>query len=126
MPVLSAQTTAQAMNALTVLIPLMLTAAAPDDAKAGKFGAILSEKAIVRVSSTCGYDTPETHLNLVRGPAVPCAFHTAQEKEPWVTLKLPAASEVRALPEFARHGIVPLTRLLSSAPTCLPARLASR
>ena len=78
------------------LLPLLVAAAAPD-LKSGKFGALLSENAVVQTSSTCEYDTPETHLSLVRGETVPCAFHTNRDKEPWVVLKLSRAAEVKAI-----------------------------
>ena len=87
---------------LLALAPLFM-AASPADLKAGKFGAVVSEKAVVQVSSTCGYDTPETHLNLVRGEKVPCAFHTEKEKQPWVVLKLERAVTVKAL-EILNRG----------------------
>lgn len=77
-------------------------AEAPDLA-GGKFGRVISEKALVKVSSTCQYDAPETHLNLVRGPKVPCAFHTNKEKNPYVLLKLPAAADVKGL-EILNRG----------------------
>lgn len=87
---------------LFALLPLFL-AAAPEDLKSGKFGGLVSEKAVVQVSSTCSYDTPETHLNLVRGEKVPCAFHTGKEKQPWVILKLERPATVRAL-EIVNRG----------------------
>ncbi len=55
------------------------------------------EGVLVKPSSTCQWDAPENHLNLVRGPVVPCAFHTAREKAPSVVLKLPQATDVVAL-----------------------------
>ena len=58
----------------------------------------------METSSTCSYDTPETHLNLVRGEPVPCAFHTNKENEPWVVLKLGRRVEVRALEIVNRQG----------------------
>lgn len=83
---------------LSLLLCLAARAcAAEPDLAGGSFGKPVSEKALVRVSSTCQWDTPETHLNLVRGPQVPCAFHTASEQNPHVILKLPAAAEVKAL-----------------------------
>ena len=80
-----------------------LCAAEQPDLAGGKFGKVISEKALVKVSSTCQYDAPETHLNLVRGPKVPCAFHTNKEKNPHVLLKLPAAAEVKGL-EILNRG----------------------
>lgn len=87
---------------MRLIFSLLLCLAAPGlaaepDLAGGSYGKPLSEKALVRVSSTCQYDTPETHLNLVRGPQVPCAFHTASEQNPHVILKLPAVAEVKAL-----------------------------
>ena len=88
-------------DAMKSLLPLLilplLMSATPADLKSGKFGTIVSEKALVKVSSTCDFDTPENHLNLVRGEQVPCAFHTNKEKEPWVILKLSRPVEVKAL-----------------------------
>ena len=84
------------LSYLLCTIPLLL-AATPADLKSGKYGALISEKAAVRVSSTSSHDTPETHLNLVSGDTVPCAFHTSQEKQPWVVLKLERPSLVRAV-----------------------------
>ena len=84
------------MKFILLLTPILLHAGEPDFAS-GKFGKVVSEKAVVRVSSTCEYDTPETHLNLVRGPKVSCAFHTAKEKNPNVILKLSAPAEVKGL-----------------------------
>jgi hypothetical protein len=81
---------------LTALLPLFL-AATPADLKSGKFGTVLSVKAVVQVSSTCSYDTPETHLNLVRGERVPCAFHTGKEQQPWVILKLERPATIKAI-----------------------------
>ncbi len=78
-----------------LLTPALMAAEPKLDAS--KYGKVLSEKAAVKVSSTSEYDTPETHLNLVRGPKVPCAFHTGKEKNPSVILKLPAVAEVKAL-----------------------------
>lgn len=52
---------------------------------------------LVRPSSTCEWDTPETHVQLVRGPVVPCAFHTAREKAPSVLIKLAQPTDVTAL-----------------------------
>lgn len=79
-------------------------AAAPNELKQGKFGQLQSEKAVVKISSSCGFDTPETHLNLVRGEPVPCAFHTDKEKEPWVVLKLSRSVEVRAMEVINRRN----------------------
>jgi hypothetical protein len=92
------------MKSLLLLLCLAhpLLAEEPDLA-GGKFGKVISEKALVKVSSTCQYDAPETHLNLVRGPKVPCAFHTNKEKNPYVLLKLPAAAEVKAM-EILNRG----------------------
>lgn len=72
-------------------------AAAPADLASGKFGVVQSGRAVVKTSSSCDYDTPETHLNLVRGEPVACAFHTNKEKEPWVVLKLGRSVDIRAL-----------------------------
>jgi hypothetical protein len=60
-------------------------------------GTLISTKASVRISSTCEYDTPETHLDLVRGPETDCTFHTRSEKSPWVILKLPKPATITAL-----------------------------
>jgi hypothetical protein len=81
---------------------LPLQAADPDFA-GGKYGKIISTKALVKVSSTSSYDSPENHLNLVRGPVVPCAFHTNKEKNPHVLLKLPAPAEIKGL-EILNRG----------------------
>ena len=86
-----------------LLLPLCM-ALSPADLEAGKFGRIQSEKAVVKTSSSCAFDTPETHLNLVRGESVPCAFHTNKEKEPWVVLKLGRSVEVRALEIINRQN----------------------
>lgn len=89
---------------LPILIFFTTFAAAADpDFASGQFGKIVSEKAVVKVSSTCEYDTPETHLNLVRGSKVPCAFHTNKEKNPNVILKLSAPAEVKGL-EILNRG----------------------
>lgn len=64
----------------------------------------LSEKAIVQVSSTCAYDCPETHLNLVRGEVVEAPFHTNAESNPWVVLKLPTAGEIKSVEVKNRPG----------------------
>ena len=82
---------------LLLLLHAAVRADAPADLASGRYGGIISGKALVKVSSTCQHDTPETHLNLVRGEPVPCAFHTREEKEPWVVLKLDREAEVKAL-----------------------------
>lgn len=85
------------------LIP-QLIAATTADLKAGKFGKLLSENALVKTSSSCQHDTPETHLNLVSGPQVACAFHTDKESNPWVILKLEGNVEVCALEIINRQS----------------------
>lgn len=82
------------MPSPTLLLALALLPAQGVRLEDPKHGKIVSEKAIVKVSTTCGYDTPETHLNLVRGAQVEFAFHTDSEKNPWVVLKLPAHAVV--------------------------------
>lgn len=77
--------------------------AADPDLAGGKFGKVISAKALVKASSTCSYDLPENHLNLVRGPVVPCAFHTNKEKNPQVILKLPAPAEIKGM-EILNRG----------------------
>ena len=79
-------------------------AASPVNLKQGEFGKLQSETSVVKVSSTCKFDTPETHLNLVRGEQVPSAFHTDKEKEPWVVLKLERSVEVRAIEVINRQN----------------------
>lgn len=92
-------------NFLVLLLFPLFMAATPADLAAGKFGVLVSEKALVKTSGTSVYDTPETHLNLVRGPVVPGAFHTDKEAKPWVILKLGHSVEVRALEIFNRLGV---------------------
>jgi hypothetical protein len=88
---------------IIALIPLIASVAfaAPESPPAGK---ILSEKAVVKVSSTCEYDTPEHHLNLVRGEVLEMAFHTKNEKNPWVILKLDRAAEIKRVEIKNRPG----------------------
>jgi hypothetical protein len=74
---------------------LLLAIASP--ANPPPAGTLISAKASVRISSTSEYDTPETHLDLVRGPETDCAFHTRSEKSPWVILKLPQPATITAL-----------------------------
>ncbi|MFO0784577.1 MAG: discoidin domain-containing protein [Phycisphaerales bacterium] len=48
----------------------------------------LSDNALLLLSSTSSYDTPEHHLDLFGEGHKPCAFHTATEDKPWIRIDL--------------------------------------
>lgn len=51
---------------------------------------IISRDALLLLSSTSPYDTPEHHLDLFADGHKPCAFHTAAEDRPWIRVDLGA------------------------------------
>lgn len=64
-----------------------------------QFGPVINEGATVKVSSTCVHDFPEDHQSLLTGElsARDYAFHTAAEKNPWVTVDLGSVKDVQAV-----------------------------
>jgi hypothetical protein len=69
------------------------------------FGGVISEHAKVTTSTTSQWD-PKGHDRLVAGDMVSdFAFHTAQEKSPWVTLDLGSVKDVRGVLVLNSHLI---------------------
>ncbi len=58
---------------------------------------IVSDKALLLLSSTSHYDTPEHHLDLFDAGHKPCAFHTASEDKPWVRIDLGSTRTITAI-----------------------------
>lgn len=60
-------------------------------------GKILSEKGLLQVSSTCGYDTPVSYRDVIRKVEGGGFFHTNSEENPWAIVKLPAKGKVSGI-----------------------------
>lgn len=58
---------------------------------------VVSDKALLLLSSTSRYDTPEHHLDLFDAGHKPCAFHTASEDKPWVRIDLGSTRTITAI-----------------------------
>jgi hypothetical protein len=70
------------------------------------FGELISERAKVTTSTTSRWDRKGAHGRLVGGGMVAdFAFHTAQEKSPWVTLDLGSVRDVRGVLVLNTHLI---------------------
>ncbi len=80
----------RAFLAAIALFAGVLGAAAPADR-------IVSDKALLLLSSTSAYDTPEFHLSLFEAGHKPCAFHTASEDRPWIRIDLGAKHAITAI-----------------------------
>jgi len=64
-----------------------------------QFGPVISLDATVKTSSTCVHDFTKDHQSLLTGerPERDYAFHTAAEKNPWVTVDLGSVKDVQAV-----------------------------
>ena len=60
-------------------------------------GAVLSEKAMLEISSRSGYDDEKNHARLFSGDKTDYAFHTDKEKNPWAKVDLGAVKTVNAV-----------------------------
>lgn len=58
---------------------------------------IISRDALLLLSSTSPYDTPEHHLDLFAEGHKPCAFHTATEDRPWIRVDLGSRRTITGL-----------------------------
>jgi len=75
----------------------IIGAAHPPKGYISEFGALLSDKARLETSSTCGWDNAANHPRLFSGDKVEFAFHTADEKNPWAKIDLGAVKIVNAV-----------------------------
>lgn len=71
---------------------------------AATYGTLVSEKATLRTSTTCSWDHPADHARLFAGEKADYAFHTANEKNPWVTIDLGAVRSVCGVSIDNRNG----------------------
>lgn len=62
-----------------------------------EYGAVLSEKATLQISSTCGWDNAKNHARLFSGDKADYAFHTDKGKNPWAKVDLGAVKMVNAV-----------------------------
>lgn len=60
-------------------------------------GKVLSEKGLLQVSTTCGYDTPVSYRDVIRKVEGGGFFHTNSEENPWAIVKLPAKGKVSGI-----------------------------
>lgn len=84
---------AEAFHALAALQNLLTPAdRAPLDAKMA--GTLLSDRGLLRLSSTSRWDSPQAYLAVIDGRANGTPFHTSQEQQPWAEVVLPGMAEV--------------------------------
>ena len=57
-------------------------------------GTLLSDRGVLRLSSTSSWDHPEAYRAVIDGLAPAGNFHTGNEKEPWAEIVLPGMAEV--------------------------------
>ena len=57
-------------------------------------GTLLSERGLLRLSSTSRWDNPQAYLAVIDGRANDTPFHTSQEQQPWAEIVLPGMAEV--------------------------------
>ena len=60
-------------------------------------GTLLSDKGLLRLSSTSRWDSPQAYLAVIDGLSPTDCFHTSQEQQPWAEVVLPGMAEVSGI-----------------------------